>query len=397
MMLLGIGEALKIVLIVKAVATPIALQTHLGVRDIDPQLIEVARVLRLGALTRVRRLIVPSAMPAFLTGLRLGLAQAWVSLVAVELLASSEGIGFLMVWGRQLFQLDVVFVCMIVIGAVGLTMDLILQVIEPWVVRWPSPAISRLRDAAIGKDRRLAWMLPAGLLVIWIAVSLAGKIDARLLPAPTTIAVTLFGGIADGSMPSALVASLARSCLGLAIGGAVGLGVGLAMGLVPWLRSALSATVTALRLVAIFAWLPLITAWVGLGDGAKVTFIAIACFFPMQVATERGVRALSPQLIEVARIMRLAPIARLRFLVLPGAAPAIFGGLRLALIVSWIAAFGADYFLAGNGIGNLMISAEQGFRSDIVIACMVLVALTAAGIGAIGQAIEARATRWRTA
>ncbi|MEA1157568.1 ABC transporter permease subunit, partial [Klebsiella pneumoniae] len=73
--------------------------TLVGVRDAQPKLREAAAVLRLPPRLLVWRLILPAALPAFLTGLRLALAQGWTSLLAVELLASSEGIGYLMVQG----------------------------------------------------------------------------------------------------------------------------------------------------------------------------------------------------------------------------------------------------------------------------------------------------------
>jgi sulfonate transport system permease protein len=123
MVVLGIGESLKVVLIIKAVLVPVAIHTQLGVRTVPPRLREMAAVLRLPRGQAVRLLIAPAALPPFLTGLRLGLAQGWLTLIAVELLASSEGIGYLMVWGRQMFQLDIVFVCIAVIGVVGFTMD----------------------------------------------------------------------------------------------------------------------------------------------------------------------------------------------------------------------------------------------------------------------------------
>ena len=65
-----------------------------------------------------------------------GLTQAWLSLVTVELLASSEGLGFLIVWGRQLFQLDVVLSAIVVVGVVGLLLDKALALLEARLLRW---------------------------------------------------------------------------------------------------------------------------------------------------------------------------------------------------------------------------------------------------------------------
>ena len=75
-------------------------------------------------------------MPALFAGFRQGIMQAWLSLVFIELLASSEGIGYLMVWGRQLLQMDLVVVGMIVIGAFGLGIELVLAFLEKHLLSW---------------------------------------------------------------------------------------------------------------------------------------------------------------------------------------------------------------------------------------------------------------------
>lgn len=397
MMVLGLGEALKVVVIIKAVVTPVVIYTHVGVRDVDPKLLEATRILRLGFFRRLGSVILPAALPAFLTGLRLGLAQGWTSLVAVELLASSEGIGFLMVWGRQLFQLDVVFVCILVIGIVGLVMDRGLNVVDRAAVRWPRPALAEHRTAR-GGYRLLSWLFPAGLLAAWAAASASGAISPTMLPSPAAVLSVLGHGLADGSFETAMGLSLQRAFIGLALGAGSGFAVGLAMGLNRPLDRLFNGTLAALRLVAIFAWIPLLTAWVGLGEASKITFVAIASFFPMQLAAYRGVATLSPHLIEASWTLRLGGIDRLRCLVLPGIAPSVFAGLRLALLQCWIGTMGAEYFMpSGGGIGSLMIGAQQMFRTDVVLAAMVMIGVVAALLNAIGSRIEARATRWRSA
>ena len=89
---------------------------------------------------------------------------------------------------------------------------------------------------------------------------------------------------------------------------------------------------------------------------------------------------------------------RLLRLVLPGATPAIFAGLRIALIYAWLGTIGAEYFMPSDGgIGSLMIGAQQLFHMDQVMAGMLLIGITGALLNSLGQLIEARATRWRTA
>lgn len=133
---LGIDEALKIAAISIAVVVPVTVATYKGIVNIPRNLLEVAQVYRFTFSQVLLRVVFPAALPSLFSGFRQGIMQAWLALVFVELLASSEGIGYLMVWGRQLMQLDLVFVGVIVIGIVGVTLDLSLRWLEARLQSW---------------------------------------------------------------------------------------------------------------------------------------------------------------------------------------------------------------------------------------------------------------------
>jgi sulfonate transport system permease protein len=123
MMVLGIGEGLKIVIIAHASLVPVALNTLKGIRGVPKSYLDVARVFQFSHTQLLCKVVLPAAVPSIFVGIRYGLTAAWLSLVTVELLASSEGLGFLIVWGRQLFQLDLVLASILVVGAVGVLLD----------------------------------------------------------------------------------------------------------------------------------------------------------------------------------------------------------------------------------------------------------------------------------
>ncbi len=148
MMVLGIGESLKIVIIAHATLVPIALNALKGIRNVPRQYIEVAQTFKFSHRQLLRKVVFPASVPAIFVGIRYGLTQAWLSLVTVELLASSEGLGFLIVWGRQLFQLDLVLAAIIVVGVVGLLLDKGLARLEARLLRWrPSATWSDQAEA----------------------------------------------------------------------------------------------------------------------------------------------------------------------------------------------------------------------------------------------------------
>jgi sulfonate transport system permease protein len=136
----GIDEPLKIAAIAYASVLPITLNTAKGIAGIPLEWLELARVHQLRRHEVIWRIAVPASLPSLFTGLRSGLGSAWMSLVVVEMVASSEGVGFMVVWGRQLFQLDVVMAAIAVIGVVGLSLDLVLSAVERRMRLWQRTA-----------------------------------------------------------------------------------------------------------------------------------------------------------------------------------------------------------------------------------------------------------------
>ena len=134
-LLLGIEESLKIVILAKACFVPMAISTAEGARNIPAGLTEVAQVLGLRKRTRFLKLTIPAMAPFIASGVRLSLSQAFISLIVVEMLAGTDGLGYMMVWGRTLFQLDIVIVGMIVVGVVGFVLDILLKRAESLIIK----------------------------------------------------------------------------------------------------------------------------------------------------------------------------------------------------------------------------------------------------------------------
>ena len=127
---LGIDEGLKIAAISIAVVVPVTISTHKGIANIPRNLLEVAEVYRFDYRQKLLRVVLPAALPTLFSGFRQGIMQAWLALVFVELLASGDGIGYLMGYARLLMQLDLVLVGVAVIGAIGIVLDLSLRWLE---------------------------------------------------------------------------------------------------------------------------------------------------------------------------------------------------------------------------------------------------------------------------
>ena len=133
---LGIGESLKITMIVLAVSFPVYINTYNAIRSIDPRWGELSDVVGLTRRQRLRRIVLPAALPGFLVGVRLAIAVAWLVLVFAEQVNASTGIGHLMIEAQGRFASDVVVVCLVVYAVLGLATDALVRFLDARLLRW---------------------------------------------------------------------------------------------------------------------------------------------------------------------------------------------------------------------------------------------------------------------
>lgn len=133
---LGIGESMKITTITLGVFIPIYLHTHNGLRGIDSRYVELAETVGLNRAQFIRKVVLPGALPGFLLGLRFAVTGAWLSLVVVEQINSTKGIGYMMELARTYGQTEVIIVGLVVYGILGLTSDGIVRLIQRRALSW---------------------------------------------------------------------------------------------------------------------------------------------------------------------------------------------------------------------------------------------------------------------
>jgi sulfonate transport system permease protein len=133
---LGIGEPAKIFLVALGVTFPIYINTVLGIRQVDPKLIELGRVTGLSAWQSIGNIVLPGAMPSILTGVRYALATAWLALVVAETIAANSGIGFMAMDAREFLRTDVIVLAIVIYAAIGVIADLIARLLERRLLSW---------------------------------------------------------------------------------------------------------------------------------------------------------------------------------------------------------------------------------------------------------------------
>ncbi|MNV47605.1 putative aliphatic sulfonates transport permease protein SsuC [compost metagenome] len=132
----GFGEVSKVAIILSGSFFPLYINTFLGIRHSDPKLQEVGRVLGFTPFQRLRRLILPSALPNILLGVRLSLGVAWIGLVVAELIGSQSGVGFLINEAKQNSNTPVIFVGILIFAVIGKLIDSLVRLLERKFLSW---------------------------------------------------------------------------------------------------------------------------------------------------------------------------------------------------------------------------------------------------------------------
>lgn len=132
----GIGEQPKIILVALGVAFPLYLNVHSGIRNVDDQLVEATTALGFTRWERLWHVVLPSAVPQTLVGLRQSLGIAWLALIVGETVNADAGLGYLINNAREFLRTDVIVVGLIVYAVLGLVTDALVRLIERRALRW---------------------------------------------------------------------------------------------------------------------------------------------------------------------------------------------------------------------------------------------------------------------
>jgi sulfonate transport system permease protein len=252
--------------------------------------------------------------------------------------------------------------------------------------------------AAPRPRRRRRWqrvISPLGLLALWEAGARAGVVPEEKLPAPSLVLATGWRLARDGTLGEHLGDSLTRAGVGLAVGGALALVLGALAGLLRLGDDLVDPPVQMARMLPHLALLPLLIIWVGIGESLKITLVALGAFFPLYFNTYAGIRDIDERLVEAAKTCGLGPWQRLRHVILPGALPSLFLGLRLAIGAAWLSLVVGEQVNADRGIGFLMMEAREFSQTDVVVFGLVVYALLGLLSDVLLRILERRTLTWR--
>ncbi|TSJ62631.1 ABC transporter permease subunit [Starkeya sp. 3C] len=252
-------------------------------------------------------------------------------------------------------------------------------------------------DLSSVEARIAGWVLPVLLVAAWEYLSRIGYIAPNVLPAPSAVARAGWQALKSGELAHNMGVSTLRALAGLVVGGGIGLALGIANGLSELSRRYTDTTLQMIRNVPHLALIPLVILWFGIEEEAKLFLVALGVFFPIYINTLHGVRTVDPQLIEMGRVYGMSPFTLFRRVILPGALPSIFVGLRFALGIMWLTLIVAETIAASSGLGYMAMQAREFLLVDIVVLAILIYALLGKLADVLTRWLERTCLQWHPA
>ena len=230
---------------------------------------------------------------------------------------------------------------------------------------------------------KLNWLKPQWSILpivvffgVWEVVARFGLIPGHFFFPPFTVVIQEFYHLtADGVLVDNFLSSLIRVLIGFSTGSIAGILIGTLMGYKENIDKTLHPIFSLLYPIPALGWLPILMLWFGIGEMLPIIIIFICSFFPVLYNTVTGIKTVDRKLIKVAKTLGASERNILTTIVLPLALPNIFTGLRLEAGMAWRVIIAAEMVAIPTGIGALLMRAESLIRIDIVIVCLIVLAV----------------------
>jgi sulfonate transport system permease protein len=236
---------------------------------------------------------------------------------------------------------------------------------------------------------------PALLIALWAAASAAGQLDPGAIPAPWTVLRTAAHLWTAGTLPNDILTSLERAGYGFAIGLTAGVVLALASGLSRVGEALIDGTVQLNRAIPTLGLIPLFILWLGIGESFKIAIIAIVVYIPIYLNTHAALSGIDSRFVELAEVQGLSRLRFVRQIVIPGALPGFFVGLRLGVTGSWLGLVVLEQINATSGLGYLMFQAQNYGQSDVILVGLLVYGVFGLISDSVVRLIERRVLSWR--
>jgi len=214
------------------------------------------------------------------------------------------------------------------------------------------------------------------LVAIWTALVQAQVWSPILLPSPKSVAEYLASSFRDGTLLQATAVTLRRLLLGYVIGLAIGLPLGLLTASSKFVEDTIGVLALGLQTLPSVCWVPLALLWFGQTEGAMLFVVIMGTVWSVVIATDTGVRTISPIFARAARTMGSGPIHRWLHVILPASLPYLISGMKQGWAFAWRSLMAAEIYvtiLTGFGLGHLLHYGRELNAMDQVIGIMLVI------------------------
>jgi len=247
------------------------------------------------------------------------------------------------------------------------------------------------------RSRLVRILSPIVFVLLWEAVVRLGQVNELFVPAPFAVLKTAAGMLVDGRLPWAVAVSLNRVIQGFVFGSLLGIILGLLVGWFRLIEDIVDPIVAALYPIPKSALFPLFILWFGLGNTSKIVTILIGVVFLVLISTVTGVKGLDPLLIKAAQDLGASRLQIFTKVVIPGALPNIFTGLRLGAGTALILVFITEMEATKAGLGFLLWESYQLLLVKEVFTCTIAFGLLGILSSWALQGMERLVCPWRRA
>jgi sulfonate transport system permease protein len=233
------------------------------------------------------------------------------------------------------------------------------------------------------------------IVAVWAIASASGWVSTQELPGPWVVATTTVDLWISGRLPSDVLVSLARAAIGLGIGTVAGVVLAVVSGFVKVGQDLIDAPLQILRAVPILALTPLAIVWLGIGEGVKIAMVALGTLFPIYLNTYAAIRGTDPRYGELAHMLGLSRWTVIRRIIVPGALPGFFTGLRWAIGLAWVILVFSEQINATSGIGYMTTQAEALNQTNVIVVGLVVYGILGLASDLLVRFVERRVLAWR--
>ena len=232
------------------------------------------------------------------------------------------------------------------------------------------------------------------IISVWTIMSNQGHLNTIILPAPNSILETIVELVADGALFTNMLISVSRVLQGHLLAAVLGITLGILIGLSKHLDRVTELIIQMIKPIPPIAWIPLVILWCGIGESGKVFLIFLGGFFTILINVVDGIHQTDPKLVEVSRSMETPFWKHISLMVIPGAAPNIFTGLRTGLSSCWMCVVAAELVSSTTGLGYLIMDARQFGQTDVVIVGMLTIGIVGKIMDSLLRYAEKKTLRW---